>query len=188
MQGHAASLADSTRAVQQNRPCVCTIASFAPLPHLVLHATTEGLPLPAAAAHYAWLARQYQAAADMIAGRVSAAQLAAARDCTPAALLASAAQLAVRRRAAVEGMRRQRVAGQPGTAIDAELAAAIKRGRYLGQLVARTEGGVATRWVGVVCPGAFVYAGSRDGWHASLAMVCALLGCLSLRSLFLRLQ
>lgn len=30
--------------------------------------SAEGLPLPAVAAHYGWLARQYHTAAEMIAG------------------------------------------------------------------------------------------------------------------------
>jgi hypothetical protein len=47
----------------------CCVLSFAA-------ANSDGLPLPAAAAHHGWLARQYQQAAEMITGsRLDAATL-----------------------------------------------------------------------------------------------------------------
>ncbi|KAF6251338.1 Foie gras liver health family 1-domain-containing protein [Scenedesmus sp. NREL 46B-D3] len=110
------------------------LAAFGPLP--------DGLPLAAAAAHYGWLSRQYQCAAEMVAtSRVDEAVLQANKDIHPCHLLSSAAQLAISRKAAAEQLAVAR-AGEPPL-IDAS---AVRKGRYLGQLeMRRAHGAAASR-------------------------------------------
>eukprot|EP00879_Flechtneria_rotunda_P002505 GHRR01002703.1.p1 GENE.GHRR01002703.1~~GHRR01002703.1.p1 ORF type:complete len:1063 (+),score=495.97 GHRR01002703.1:1057-4245(+) len=99
----------------------------------------EGLPLAAAATHYGWLARQYQCAAEMIAGsRIDEATLQAHKDVQPAHLLVSAAQLAAQRKAAAEELRQQRNGAAPPIDL-----CAVRKGRYLGQIEIRTPDGPA---------------------------------------------
>jgi hypothetical protein len=72
VQRHSEAAGQSSR--QHGLYCIsptsaCCVLSFAA-------ANSDGLPLPAAAAHHGWLARQYQQAAEMITGsRMDAATL-----------------------------------------------------------------------------------------------------------------
>jgi hypothetical protein len=106
------------------------VATFGQLP--------ASFPPAAAAAHYAWLARQYQTAAEMIGPRVDEATLRAFPDCAPRLLQATAAQLTVRRKAAAAAAAAAR-GGRP-FGIDP---AAVKKGAYLGQVVMKADGGAA---------------------------------------------
>lgn len=84
------------------------MAAFGPTP--------EGLPLPAAAAHYGWLARQYQCAAEMVAAsRIDEATLQAHKEVSPSHLR--------------------------GGAPPAFDVGSVRRGRFLGQVeLKRPEG------------------------------------------------
>eukprot|EP00878_Enallax_costatus_P027899 GHUV01030087.1.p1 GENE.GHUV01030087.1~~GHUV01030087.1.p1 ORF type:complete len:989 (+),score=366.66 GHUV01030087.1:1269-4235(+) len=107
------------------------LATFGPTP--------DGLPLAAVAAHHGWLARQYQAAAEMVAmSRMDQATLQAHKDVSPCYLLMSAAQIAVTRKALADQLHHLRGYGPPPLDVSS-----VRKGRYLGQVEFKKVDGTA---------------------------------------------